>query len=153
MAGLYFEDFVVDHVFRHALTRTVTETDNLLFSALTMNPQPLHLDEEFAKGSPFGTRIVNSVFTLGLVVGIPVAEVSLGTTLGNLGFEDVRFPAPVRIGDTLRAQTRVLSKRESHKWPNAGIVHFEHTGLNQRDEVVATIRRAGLMLKRPVAQA
>ena len=93
------------------------------------------------------------VFTLGLVVGIPVAEVSLGTTLGNLGFEDVRFPAPVRIGDTLRAQTRVLSKRESQKWPNAGIVHFEHTGLNQRDEVVATIRRAGLMLKRPVAQA
>jgi Acyl dehydratase len=152
MAGLYFEDCVVDHVLRHALTRTVTETDNLLFTALTMNPQPLHLDEEFAKESPFGTRIVNSVFTLGLVVGIPVGDVSLGTTLGNLGFEDVRFPAPVRIGDTLHVQTRVVSKRESQKWPNAGIVVFEHTGFNQRDEVVASIRRAGLMLKRPAVQ-
>ncbi len=153
MAGLHFEDFVVDQVFEHPFTRTVTETDNLLFTALTLNPQPLHLDEEFAKGTPFGTRIVNSVFTLGLVVGLPVSELSLGTTLGNLGFEDVRFPAPVRIGDTLRAQTRILSKRESRKWPNAGIVHFEHTGFNQRGEVVATVRRAGLMLKRPEAGA
>lgn len=149
--GLYYEELEAGQVFRHALTRTVTETDNLLFTALSMNPQPLHLDEEFASKSPFGTRIVNSIFTLGLVVGIPVADISLGTTLGNLGFEEVRFPAPVRIGDTLRTESRVLSKRESRKWPSAGIVHFEHVGFNQRDEVVASVRRAGLMLKRPVA--
>ena len=151
MAGLYFEDFVIDQVFKHPVTRTVTELDNLLFTALTHNTQPLHLDEEFAKTQPFGTRLVNSVFTLGLIVGLPVTELSLGTTLGNLGFEDVKFPAPVRIGDTLRSETRIISKRESKKWPNAGIVHFLHTGYNQRDEVVATVGRAGLMMKRPAA--
>jgi acyl dehydratase len=149
MAGLYFEDFVEGHVFRHPVTRTVTEVDNLLFTALTHNTQPLHLDEEFAKSSPYGTRVVNSVFTLGLVVGVQVTELTLGTTLGNLGFENVRFPAPVRIGDTVRSETRVVGKRESRKWPNAGIVTFEHTGFNQREEVVAVIGRAGLMLKRP----
>jgi acyl dehydratase len=151
MAGLYYEDFVVDHLFRHPVTRTVTETDNLLFSAMTHNTQPLHLDEEFGKASPFGSRLVNSVFTLGLVVGLPVTELSLGTTFGNLGFENVSFPAPVRIGDTLRSETRVISKRESKKWPNAGIVHFVHTGYNQRDEVVAVVGRVGLMMKRPAA--
>ncbi|MGE0797541.1 MAG: MaoC family dehydratase [Lautropia sp.] len=150
MAGLYYEDFVIDQVFKHPVTRTVTETDNLLFTALTHNTQPLHLDDEFSKNTPFGTRLVNSVFTLGLVVGLPVTELSLGTTLGNLGFEDVRFPAPVRIGDTLRSETRILSKRESAKWPGAGIVRFEHNGYNQRNELVATIKRAGLMMKRPV---
>ncbi|MDO8280909.1 MAG: MaoC family dehydratase [Burkholderiaceae bacterium] len=151
MAGLYYEEFVVGQVFKHPVTRTVTETDNLLFTALTHNTQPLHLDEEFAKTTPFGTRLVNSVFTLGLIVGLPVTELSLGTTLGNLGFEDVRFSAPVRIGDTLRSETLIVSKRESKKWPNAGIVNFVHTGYNQRNEVVATIGRVGLMMKRPVA--
>ncbi|MES2535647.1 MAG: MaoC family dehydratase [Pseudomonadota bacterium] len=148
MSGLYYEELEVGAVFKHAVTRTVTEMDNLLFTTLTHNTQPLHLDVEFCKDTPFGTRIVNSVFTLGLIVGLPVTELSLGTTLGNLGFEDVRFPNPVRIGDTLRSESRILSKRESAKWPNAGIVHFEHIGYNQRNEVVATIRRAGLMLKR-----
>lgn len=148
MSGLYYEEFEVGAVFKHAVTRTVTEMDNLMFTTLTHNTQPLHLDVEFCKNTPFGTRIVNSVFTLGLIVGLPVTDLSLGTTLGNLGFEDVRFPSPVRIGDTLRSESRILAKRESTKWPNAGIVHFEHVGYNQRNEVVATIRRAGLMLKR-----
>lgn len=151
MAGLYYEDFIPGTVFKHPVTRTVTETDNLFFTALTHNTQPLHLDEEFSKGTPFGGRLVNSVFTLGLIVGLPVTELSLGTTFGNLGFEKVRFPAPVRVGDTLRSETRILSKRESKKWPNAGIVNFEHTGYNQRNEVVAVIERAGLMMKRPAA--
>lgn len=149
MAGLYFEDFIPDQVFKHPISRTVTETDNLLICTLTHNPQPLHLDEEFSKSTMHGSRLVNSVFTLGLVVGLPVAELSLGTTLGNLGFDNVRFPAPVRVGDTLRSETRVISKRESKKWPDAGIVNFVHTGYNQRDEVVAVIGRAGLMMKRP----
>ncbi len=148
MSGLYYEEFEVGAVFKHAVTRTVTEMDNLMFTTLTHNTQPLHLDVEFCKNTPFGTRIVNSVFTLGLIVGLPVTDLSLGTTLGNLGFEDARFPSPVRIGDTLRSESRILSKRESAKWPNAGIVHFEHVGYNQRNEAVATIRRAGLMLKR-----
>jgi acyl dehydratase len=148
MAGLYYEEFEVGATFKHAVTRTVTETDNLLFTALTHNTQPLHLDAEFSKNTPWGTPLVNSVFTLGLIVGLPVTELSLGTTLGNLGFEDVRFPNPVRIGDTLRSESRILSKRESAKWPNAGIVHFEHTGYNQRGEVVVTVRRAGLMMKK-----
>lgn len=151
MAGLYYEDFVPGKVYKHPVTRTVTETDNLLFTVMTHNTQPLHLDEEFSKTLPFGTRLVNSVFTLGLIVGLPVTELSLGTTLGNLGFEKVRFPAPVRVGDTLRSETRILSKRESKKWPNAGIVNFEHTGFNQRNEIVAVIERAGLMMKRPEA--
>jgi len=149
MAGLFYEEFSPGQVFKHPVTRTVTETDNLLFTALTHNTQPLHLDEEFAKATPFGGRLVNSVFTLGLIVGLPVTELSLGTTLANLGFEKVRFTAPVRVGDTLRSETRVISKRPSQKWPDAGIVNFEHTGFNQRNEVVAVIERAGLMMKRP----
>lgn len=150
--GLYYEQMEVGQVFRHAGTRTVTETDNLLFSALTMNTQPLHLDEEFARGTPFGTRLVNSIFTLGLVVGLPVSDLTQGTTLGNLGFENVRFPNPVRIGDTLRSETKILAKRESRKWPNAGIVTFEHTGFNQRGEIVAVVGRVGMILKTPPDQ-
>lgn len=149
MAGLYYEEFVEGRVYKHPVTRTVTETDNLLFTALTHNTQPLHLDEEFAKTTPYGTRLVNSIFTMGLVCGAHVTELTLGTTLGNLGFKDVTFPAPVRIGDTIRSETRIISKRESKKWPNAGIVTFEHTGYNQFNKVVATVIRAGLMLKRP----
>ncbi|MQA07866.1 MAG: MaoC family dehydratase [Pseudonocardiaceae bacterium] len=149
MAGLYFEEFVVGDIHRHAVTRTVTETDNLLFTTLTMNSQPLHLDEEFAKDSVFGTRIVNSVFTLGLVAGIHVSDLTLGTTLGNLGFEDVRFPKPVLIGDTIRVESEVLEKRESNSRPDTGIVRLEHRAFNQRDEVVCTLRRAAMIKRRP----
>jgi acyl dehydratase len=148
VTGMYFEDLKQGLVVRHAATRTVTETDNLLFTALTMNPQPLHLDEEFARGSMYGRRIVNSVFTLGLVAGIHVADLTLGTTLGNLGFKEVEFPRPVFIGDTLRVESEVLGARESKSRPNAGIVDFRHRAINQRDEVVCVLTRAALMLRR-----
>ena len=117
MAGMYFEDFTVGDVIKHDVTRTVTETDNLLITALTMNVQPLHLDAEFSKKSMFGRQIVNSIFTLGLVTGIPVQDTTLGTTLGNLGFRDIEFPKPVFFGDTLRVETEALDKRESKSRP------------------------------------
>lgn len=148
MSGLFFEDFEVGMVVRHATTRTVTETDNLLFTTLTMNPQPLHLDEEFASRSIYGTRIVNSVFTLGLVAGVHVADLTLGTTLGNLGFEEVKFPKPVLIGDTLRVESEVLATRESKSRPSSGIVTLEHRAYNQRDELVCSMKRAALMQRR-----
>jgi len=148
MAGLTFDEFKVGQMFTHQPSRTVTEADNLLFSTLTMNPQPLHLDAEFAKTSHFGQRLVNSIFTLGLVVGLSVGETTLGTTVGNLGFEKVEFPKPVFIGDTITAQTEVIEKRESKSRPEWGIVLFEHRGVNQRGEVVAVCRRAAMMLKK-----
>jgi len=148
MAGLTFDELSVGQVFTHQPARTVTEADNLLFSTLTMNPQPLHLDAEFAKSSHFGQRLVNSIFTLGLVVGLSVGDTTLGTTVGNLGFEKVEFPKPVFIGDTITAETRVLEKRESKSRPEWGIVVFEHRGMNQRGEVVALCRRAAMMLKK-----
>ena len=148
MAGLTFDEFRVGQVFQHQPARTVTEADNLLFSALTMNPQPLHLDAEFAKTSHFGQRLVNSIFTLGLVVGLSVGETTLGTTVGNLGFEKVEFPKPVFIGDTIRAETEVVEKRDSKSRPEWGIVLFEHRGVNQRGEIVAVCRRAAMMLKK-----
>jgi acyl dehydratase len=116
-----------------------------------MNPQPLHLDAEFAKSSHYGERLVNSLFTLGLVVGLSVAETTLGTTVGNLGFENVEFPKPVFIGDTIRAETEVVALRESKSHPEWGIVSFEHRGINQRDEVVARCRRAAMMLRQKEA--
>ncbi len=149
-SGRYYEELVIGTVFRHPLTRTVTETDNLLITTLTMNTQLLHLDEEFSKEhSASGTRLVNSIFTLGLIVGISVSDVSNGTTLGNLGFKEVTFPAPVSIGDTLRAETEVLAKRESKSRPNAGIVELEHRGFNQHGVLVAKIHRLAMMLKQP----
>ena len=151
MAGLYFEEFAVGQRFEHLVRRTVTETDNLLFSALTMNPAALHLDAEYSRGTPFGERIVNSVFTLGLMVGLSVYDTTYGTTLGNLGWEEVRFPRPVLIGDTLRVTTTVVSKRESQSRQDSGVVVFEQRAWNQRDEEVASCRRAALMLKRPAA--
>ena len=151
MPGKYFDELAVGHVFKHEPGRTVTETDNLLFSALTMNPAALHLDAEYAKGTAFGERIVNSVFTLGLLVGLSVYDTTYGTTIGNLGWEEVRFPRPVLIGDTLRASSTVHSKRESKSRPDSGIVVFEHIAWNQRDEQVATCRRAALMLRKPAA--
>lgn len=149
MAGMWFEELEVGTVLRHAATRTVTEVDNVLFSSLTMNPQPLHLDENFSAGTLFGRRIVNSVFTLGLVVGIPVAEMTLGTTLGNLGFEEITFPAPVFHGDTLRVESEVLGARPSRSRPGTGIVRLAHRGYNQDDVLVCEARRAALMRMRP----
>lgn len=149
MAGLYFEDFVIGQPIEHPIRRTVTEMDNTLFCALTHNPQPLHLDAEFAAQTEFGQRIVNSLFTLGLMIGVSVGDTTLGTTIANLGMTDVRFANPVFHGDTLRAVTTVTEKRESKSRPDAGIVTFEHRALNQRDEEVAFCTRAGLMLKRP----
>ena len=149
MAGLYFEQFRDGQVFEHGPTRTVTEMDNVLFSTLTMNPQPLHLDEEFARGTEFGQRIVNSLFTLGLLVGLTVGETTLGTTIANLGMSRVEFPKPVFHGDTLRARTTVLSTRRSRSRPDAGIVEFEHQAINQRGEVVAICVRAAFMRCRP----
>jgi acyl dehydratase len=149
MAGLYYEEFKPGMEFKHALTRTVTEMDNVLFCAMTHNPQPLHLDEEFAKKTEYGQRIVNSLFTLGLVVGVTVGDTTLGTTLGNLGMTDVRFKHPVFHGDTIRAVTRIKEMRESKSRPTAGLVVFEHTGFNQRDEEICHCLRTGLMRKRP----
>ena len=149
MAGLYFEDFQVGREFNHALSRTVTEMDNTLFSLLTLNPQPLHIDAHFAAQTEFGQRIFNSLYTLGIMVGMTVYDTTLGTTVANLGMSEVTFPKPVFHGDTLRARTVVLSKRESRSRPNAGLVEFQHTALNQNDEVVATCKRMALMLKRP----
>ena len=151
MAGLYFEEFSEGQVFEHAMSRTVSETDNVLFCSLTMNTQPLHLDEEFAKQTEFGRRLVNSLFTLGLVIGISVGDTTLGTTVANLGISDVRFPKPVFHGDTLRVRTVVRAKRRSRSRQDAGIVEFEHQGINQRGETVAVCQRAALMKYQPVA--
>ena len=148
MAGLTYEEFSVGQVFAHPWTRTVTEMDNVLFSALTMNVQPLHLDAEFAAKSEFGQRIVNSIFTLGLMIGISVNDTTLGTTVANLGMSDTRFPKPVFHGDTLRAETKVLAMRPSKSRADAGIVEFEHTAYNQRGELVAICKRQALMRRR-----
>lgn len=149
MPGLYYEDFEAEQTFRHALRRTVTEMDNTMFSLLTLNPQPLHIDAHFAASSEFGQRLFNSLYTLGIMIGMTVYDTTLGTTIANLGMTDVTFPKPVFHGDTLRATTKVLSKRESKTRTKAGIVEFEHRALNQRDEVVGSCRRAALMHKRP----
>jgi acyl dehydratase len=149
VAGLYFEEFAEGQVFEHPMTRTVTEADNILFTTMTMNPQPLHLDAEFAKTTEFGRPLVNSIFTLGLVIGISVGDTTLGTTVANLGMTDVRFPKPVFYGDTIRVRTTIVSKRMSRSRADAGIVEFEHVGLNQHGETVAICRRAGLMKTKP----
>lgn len=153
MAGLYFEQFSVGQTIEHAIRRTVTEADNTLFSVMTMNPQPLHLDADFAASSEFGQRIVNSLFTLGLMIGLSVGDTTLGTTIANLGMTEVRFPKPVFHGDTLRAATRVLSLRESKSRPETGLVEFEHTAINQRGEIVAICKRTALMKRSGEAAA
>ena len=147
MAGLTYEEFEVGHVFEHALTRTVTEMDNTMFSLLTMNPQPLHIDAHFAEKTEFGQRLFNSIYTLGIMIGMSVYDTTLGTTVANLGMTDVKFPKPVFHGDTLRARTKIVGKRESKSRPDAGIVEFEHEALNQDGVVVASCRRTGLMRK------
>lgn len=147
--GRWFEELQPGQVIDHAVTRTVTESDNTLFSVLTMNAQPLHLDEAFAATTEFGTRLVNSLFTLSLLIGLSVFETTLGTTVANLGFEEIAFPAPVFPGDTIRAQSEVVSSRASASRPGQGIVVFEHRAFNQRDELVARCRRSALMSRRP----
>ena len=150
MPGLWFEEFTVGQVFEHPTRRTVTEMDNVMFSAMTHNPAALHLDEEYCRTeSEFGQRIVNSVFTFGLMVGVSVEETTLGTTVANLGMDKVRFPKPVFHGDTLRSRTTVIGIRESKSRPDVGVVTFKHEAFNQRDELVATCERAGMMKKRP----
>ena len=149
MGGLYYGQFSVGQRFDHVLRRTVTEADNLIFSALTHNPAALHLDEESMKSSEFGTRIVNSCFTLSLMVGISVADTTLGTTIANLGWDEVRFPRPVFIGDTLHIETSVLEMRESRSRPDSGVVTFTHRALNQRNEEVGSCKRIALMKKHP----
>lgn len=153
MPGLYYEELNPGLVIEHSIRRTVSEYDNVLFSAITHNVAPLHLDEEYAKTTMYGRRLVNSLYTLGLVCGIVVAETTQGTTLGNLGFDKVTFPNPVFFGDTVRVRTEVIERRESKKYPNAGVVHFRHVGLNQRDEIVCDCNRVGLMLKRAPSAA
>ena len=151
MGGLYYEQFTPGMRFEHVLRRTVTEADNLIFSALTHNPAALHLDEEYMKGTEFGTRIVNSCFTLSLMVGISVADTTLGTTIANLGWDEVRFPKPVFIGDTLRVETVVHEMRASKSRPDAGIVVFRHHCFNQRAEEVAVCKRSALMKRNGAA--
>ena len=149
MSGLWFEEFEVGQVFEHPWRRTVTEYDNMLFSNLTMNVQPLHIDFEFAKTTEFGRPLVNSLFTLGLMIGMTVNDTTFGTTVANLGMSDVRFPKPVFHGDTIRVTTTVKDKRVSSSRPGQGIVTFVHNAYNQSNELVAICERAALMKGRP----
>ena len=149
MAGLYFEEFEVGHIFKHELRRTITESDNMLFSNMTLNPQPLHIDFDFASKTEFGKPLVNSLFTLGLMIGISVNDTTIGTTVGNLGMSEVRFPHPLFHGDTVRVETEVKAVRESRSRPNQGIVTFIHRAFNQNDDLVAQCERAALMHKKP----
>jgi acyl dehydratase len=149
MAGRFLEEFVVGQVFSHDIRRTATETDNLLFTALTYNPAAIHIDAAYcAVHTEFGKPLVNSMFTLALMVGVSVGDTTLGTTIANLGYERIDFPHPVFIGDTLHAETQVIAVRASASKPDRGIVTFEHRSFNQRDELVARAVRAALMKRR-----
>ncbi len=145
MAGLYFEQFSVGQTFQHELTKTVTETDNMMFSTMTLNPQPLHIDRHFAGKTEWGQPLVNSLFTLGLIIGISVGDTTLGTTIGNLGMTDVVFPAPVFQGDSIHVVTEVMAVRASKSKPDRGIITFEHRGYNQHDVLVAKCTRQAMM--------
>jgi acyl dehydratase len=150
MAGLYFEEFEVGRVFQHAIRRTITEADNVLITTLTHNPAALHLDEEYCREhTEFGQRLVNSCLTLSLMVGISVHETTLGTAIANLGWDEVRFPAPLFHGDTIRVESEVLELRESRSRPDNGIVVFAHRAFNQHDVLVGTCTRTALMLRKP----
>lgn len=149
MTGRYFDEWTVGDQIQHSIRRTVTETDNLLTCTLTHNPQPLHLDAEYARSTEFGKIVVNGIFTFGLMIGVSVGDTTLGTLVANLGYDEVVMPSPVFIGDTLRAETTVIEKRESKSRPNAGIVVFEHRMLNQRDQVVCKCKRTALMQRKP----
>jgi acyl dehydratase len=149
MQGYFFEEFEVGHVFKHGLTRTVTESDNVMFSCLTHNPQPLHIDAEYCAQTEWGEPLVNSLFTLGLIIGISVNDTTFRTTIANLGMSDVRFPAPLFHGDTVRVETEVMSKRQSKSRPDAGIVEFEHRGYKQTGDLIAICRRNAFMRCKP----
>jgi acyl dehydratase len=151
MAGRYYEDFQVGQVIAHDIHRTVTETDNLLITTLTHNPAALHLDAEYCAGTEFGRVLVNSCFTLSLMIGVSVNDTTHRTAVANLGMDDVRFPKPVFVGDTLRIETEVQAVRPSGSRPNAGIVTFIHRAFNQGGEEVASCKRHALLLRRPVA--
>ena len=151
MAGLWYDELRIGQVFEHAIRRTVTETDNVLFTAMTHNPAQLHLDEEYMRGTEFGTRIVNSCFTLGLMVGISVGDTTLGTAVANLGWDEVRFPKPLFHGDTVNVTTEVIELRESKSRPEAGIVTFFHRAFNQHGDLVASCKRSGLQHRKPAA--
>ena len=149
MAGKYFDEWQVGDRVEHDLRRTVTETDNLMMTTLTHNPQPLHLDKEYAGATEFGQIVVNGLFTFSLMVGVSVGDTTLGTLVANLGYDKVNMPSPVFIGDTLRATIEIVDKRESKSRPNAGIVTFKHEMYNQRDQLVCTCLRSALMQKKP----
>jgi acyl dehydratase len=149
MAGRYFDEFALGDELKHALHRTVTETDNLLITTLTHNPQPLHLDAEYAASTEFGRLVVNGLFTFSLMVGLSVGDTTLGTLVANLGYDEVIMPKPVFVGDTLRAETIVTDKRESKSRPSAGLVVFTHRMFNQRGELVCQCKRTALLNKRP----
>lgn len=149
--GRYFEDFTAGDLIEHRLRRTVTQMDNMLFSNMTLNPQPLHIDRDFCENeSPYGQPLMNSIFTLGLMIGISVADTTVGTLVGNLGMTDVRFPAPLFENDTVRVTTEIVSKRESRTRPREGIVEFHHRAYKQDGTLVAECRRQAMMLKFPV---
>jgi acyl dehydratase len=149
MTGKYFDDLEVGMSINHSLGRTITEMDNVLFNALTMNTQPLHLNEDFANKTQFGQRIVNGILTLGIVIGITVNDLTAGTIVANLGYEKVEHPRPVYHGDTIYVETQVLQKRASRSKPDRGIVKLKHLGKNQHEDVICDVERTVLFLKRP----
>jgi acyl dehydratase len=149
MPGLYFEQFSVGQQFDHEIRRTVTDMDNMLFSSLTYNPAAIHIDHDYASRTEFGKPLMNSIFTLGLVIGLSVQDTTLGTTIANLGMSETTFPKPVFAGDTIRARTKVTELRASKSRPTQGIVTFEHLGINQRDEIVCRTLRGALMMRQP----
>ena len=150
--GLYFEDFIIGHLHEHRLRRTVTQMDNMLFSNMTLNPQPLHIDRHFcAQETEWGQPLMNSLFTLGLMIGISVSDLTVGTTIANLGMREVKFPAPLFQGDTIRVETEVKGKRDSQSRPDAGIVDFEHRAFRQDGTLVAICLRQAFMRKRPTS--
>lgn len=149
MAGLWFEELEVGRTYRHPITRTVTESDNIFFSCLTMNPQPLHIDRHFSEKTEWGQPLMNSLFTLGLMIGISVNDLTIGTIVANLGMTEVKFPAPLFQGDTIHVETLVVSKRESKSRADAGIVEFEHKAFKQDGTLVAQCRRQVFMRKKP----
>lgn len=149
MAGLWFEEFEVGQVIRHEIRKTVLEYENMMFSSLTFNPAQIHVDHDYASRTEFGRPLMNSIFTLGLVIGLSIQDTTLGTTVANLGMTDTVFPKPVFAGDTIRSETHILDKRESKSRPSQGIVTFEHVGFNQNDEVICRTKRNALMLRKP----
>ena len=152
-AGRYFEELGVGLIVQHRIRRTITEADNVFFSTMTMNPQPLHLDAEYAAQTEFGKPLVNSLLTLSLLIGLSVHELTLGTLVANLGFEEISFPKPVFHGDTLHAESEVVAARVSNSRVNAGIVTFEHRAFNQHDDLVVKCWRVALMQRQPARQS